>query len=210
MLEHLCDVKITAYTERAAGISISKVDFSQIEQNALRAPDNEAAAKMNEKIEEIRKNSDSAGGIVACRITGIPAGLGEPVFGKLDAELAKAILSVGAVKGIEFGAGFAVAKLTGSQNNDDILNANGITRTNNAGGINGGISNGNDIVFRVAVKPTPSISLPQKTYNFETKNVEELIIQGRHDLCIALRVPPIIEAATAIALADLSMICKRK
>ena len=110
VLEHFCpQIKITAYTQRAAGISIQKTDFSQIEQNALRAPDNDAAAKMNEKIEELRKNGDSAGGIIACRVTGLPAGLGECVFDKLDALLAHAILSIGAVKGIEFGAGFEAA-----------------------------------------------------------------------------------------------------
>ncbi|MBQ9205803.1 MAG: chorismate synthase [Treponema sp.] len=209
VLEHLCDVKITAYTERAAGISISKVDFSQIEQNALRAPDNEAAAKMNEKIEEIRKNSDSAGGIVACRITGIPAGLGEPVFGKLDAELAKAILSVGAVKGIEFGAGFAASDLTGSQNNDTMrVDTDGKVKfeSNNAGGITGGISNGNEIFFRVAVKPVPSIFQSQKTISVnEAGNYtdSDLVIEGRHDVCLCPRIVPVIEAMTAIVLTDL-------
>jgi len=209
VLENLCDIKITAYTERAAGISINKVDFSQIEQNALRAPDNESAAKMNEKIEEIRSNKDSAGGIIACRVSGLPAGIGEPVFGKLDAELAKAILSIGAVKGIEFGAGFAASDSTGSQNNDKMrIDSNGrpIFETNNAGGILGGISNGNDIFFRVAVKPVPSIFQSQKTISVdEAKKYtdSDLIIEGRHDVCLCPRIVPVIEAMTAIVLADL-------
>jgi len=209
VLENLCDIKITAYTERAAGISINKVDFSQIEQNALRAPDNEAAAKMNEKIEEIRSNKDSAGGVIACRVSGLPAGIGEPVFGKLDAELAKAILSIGAVKGIEFGAGFAASDSTGSQNNDKMrIDSNGrpIFETNNAGGILGGISNGNDIFFRVAVKPVPSIFQSQKTISVdEAKKYtdSDLIIEGRHDVCLCPRIVPVIEAMTAIVLADL-------
>ena len=209
VLENLCDIKITAYTERAAGVSISKVDFSQIEQNALRAPDNEAAEKMNNKIEEIRSNKDSAGGVVACRISGIPAGLGEPVFGKLDAELAKAILSVGAVKGIEFGAGFAAADSTGSQNNDNMrVGSDGkvLFESNNAGGITGGISNGNDIFFRVAVKPVPSIFREQKTISVDEAGKysdSDLVIEGRHDVCLCPRIVPVIEAMTAIVLADL-------
>ncbi len=209
VLENICDIKITAYTERAAGISINKVDFSQIEQNALRAPDNESAAKMNEKIEEIRANKDSAGGIIACRVSGLPAGIGEPVFGKLDAELAKAILSIGAVKGIEFGAGFAASDSTGSQNNDKMrIDSKGrpIFETNNAGGILGGISNGNDIFFRVAVKPVPSIFQSQKTISVdEAKKYtdSDLIIEGRHDVCLCPRIVPVIEAMTAIVLADL-------
>lgn len=211
VLEALGNIKITAYTERAAGVSINKVDFSQIEQNALRAPDNEAAALMNQKIEEIRMNKDSAGGIIACRVTGLPAGLGEPVFGKLDAELAKAILSVGAVKGIEFGAGFAAADSTGSTNNDKMhvgRDGKPVFETNNAGGILGGISNGNDIFFRVAVKPVPSIFQSQKTISTDEAGKytdSDLIIEGRHDVCLCPRIVPVIEAMTAIVLADLML-----
>ncbi len=192
----------------AAGVVAKKI-LKDIEINA-KILEIGGSTDIESAINHAIETKDSIGGIIECVVKGVPTGLGEPFFMSVESQISAAVFSIPAIKGIEFGAGFAVAKLTGSQNNDDILNANGITRTNNAGGINGGISNGNDIVFRVAVKPTPSISLPQKTYNFETKNVEELIIQGRHDLCIALRVPPIIEAATAIALADLSMICKRK
>lgn len=211
VLEHLCpQIKITAYTQRAAGISIQKTDFSQIEQNALRAPDNDAAAKMNEKIEELRKNGDSAGGIIACRVTGLPAGLGECVFDKLDALLAHAILSIGAVKGIEFGAGFEAADLTGSTNND-IMRANSDGSkveflTNNAGGVLGGISNGNEIFFRVAVKPVPSIFKEQQTVSVDENGKfhnENLKIEGRHDVCLCPRIVPVIEAMTAVTLCDL-------
>ena len=202
-------VAITAYTERAAGISIGKADFSDIERNAMRAADSEAAAKMAERIEEIRLRGDSAGGVVACRITGIPAGLGEPVFGKLDAALAGAMLSVGAVKGIEFGAGFGVGDMTGSEDNDEMRATEGGESvrfgTNNAGGILGGISTGSDIFFRVAVKPVPSIFRAQNTVRVGEDGLfcdAELVIEGRHDVCLCPRIVPVIEAMSAIVLAD--------
>lgn len=206
--------KITAYTERAAGISVEKCDFSQIEQNPLRACDSAAAAKMAERIEEARLNKDSVGGIVACRISGVPAGLGEPVFGKLDAELSRAMLSIGAIKGIEFGAGFAVADNTGSASNDSMRTSDdGLAvelKSNNAGGIIGGISNGADIFFRLAVKPVPSIFREQKTVS-ETVAHDgtvyysdtDLVIEGRHDVCLCPRIVPVVEAMAAIVLADL-------
>ena len=211
ILENFCpDIKITAYTQRAAGVSITKTDYSQIEQNALRAPDNEAAAKMNEKIEELRKNGDSAGGIIACSVTGLPAGLGECVFDKLDAVLAHAVLSIGAVKGIEFGAGFDAADLTGSTNNDVMkASADGSKvefLTNNAGGVLGGMSNGNELFFRVAVKPVPSIFKEQKTVCADADGKfhdTTLKIEGRHDVCLCPRIVPVIEAMTAITLCDL-------
>ena len=173
----------------------------------MRAPDNEAAKKMEQKIEELRQNRDSAGGIVECVINGCPAGLGEPVFDKLDAELAKAMLSIGAVKGIEFGVGFSAADFTGSQNNDKMHAENGIPvfDTNNAGGILGGISNGNQIIFRIAVKPVPSIFQAQKTVSKNGANYEnaELEIKGRHDVCLCPRIVPVVEAMTNIVLADM-------
>jgi chorismate synthase len=204
------DVKITAYTKRAAGISISRVNYDEIEQNALRSPDNEAAAKMNEKIEELRKNGDSAGGIIECRVTGLPAGLGESVFDKLDAVLAHAVLSVGAVKGIEFGAGFDAADMTGSENND-VMRASKdkkivVFETNNAGGVLGGMSNGNELIFRAAVKPVPSIYKEQKTVCADENGSfcdTNLKIEGRHDVCLCPRIVPVIEAMTALALCDL-------
>lgn len=209
LVHYYPEIKITAYTQRAAGISISKVDYSQIEQNALRAPDNEAAEKMNEKIEELRKNGDSAGGIIACSVTGIPAGLGESVFDKLDAVLSHAIMSIGAVKGIEFGAGFDAPDFTGSVNND-VMRASPdgksvIFETNNAGGILGGMSNGNEIFFRAAVKPVPSIFKTQKTVEIGQDGLfhnTELTIEGRHDVCLCPRIIPVIEAMTAITLCD--------
>ncbi len=210
VLEQLCKIKITAYTERAAGISIEKVDFSEIGQNSLRAADSKSAEKMNAKIEEIRANKDSAGGIIACRIQNVPAGLGEPVFGKLDAELAKAIVGIGAVKGIEFGDGFSAADSTGSVNNDEMRAANGGNslefESNHAGGIIGGISNGNEIFFRAAVKPVPSIFRSQKTISADEAGKytdSDLVIEGRHDVCLCPRIVPVIEAMTAITLLDL-------
>jgi len=146
---------------------------------------------------------DSIGGIVECRVTGLSPGLGEPFFDSVESLLAHAIFAIPAIKGIEFGSGFSAARMNGSEHNDLIINPEGITQTNNAGGINGGLTNGNDLVFRIAVKPTSSISLPQMTLNLETGKVEELLIAGRHDLCIALRVPVVVEAVTAIVLADL-------
>jgi len=199
-------IKITAYTIKAAGVSAEKRDFSQIEQNALRAPDNEAAEKMNAAIEEIRKNGDSTGGIIECVVEGCPAGLGEPVFDKLDADLAKAMFSIGAVKGFEIGDGFAVCDSLGSVNNDASHSENGkvVFDTNHAGGILGGISNGNTIVFRVAIKPVPSIFQKQNTIKKENGEYEsaELEIKGRHDICLCPRIVPVVEAMTAIVLAD--------
>lgn len=161
---------------------------------------------IEEAINKAIETHDSIGGIVECVVKGIPVGFGEPFFDSVESVISHAVFSVPAIKAIEFGAGFNVAKMAGSQNNDNILDASGKTETNNAGGICGGISNGNDIVFRVAVKPTPSISLPQETYKFSSDKVETLQIVGRHDLCIALRVAPVIEAATAIALLDLGLV----
>lgn len=207
-------IKVTAYTIRAAGIQCKTKDLSQIEKNSLRACDSEAARLMEEKITELRKAGDSAGGIVECIIQGTPAGLGEPVFDKLDAELAKAMLSIGAVKGIEFGSGFAAADSTGSVNNDTMRvekksgqsSVNSIHfETNNSGGILGGISNGNTIVFRIAVKPVPSIFKKQETVSQSTDGTFEnsdLLIEGRHDICLCPRIVPVVEAMTCIVLAD--------
>ena len=145
---------------------------------------------------------DSVGGIVECRVTNLPIGSGEPFFDSVESVLAHAVFSIPAIKGIEFGAGFAAAKMFGSVHNDAIVDESGKTKTNYAGGIVGGISNGNDLVFRVVVKPTSSTPLEQESWNWETKQVEKFSIKGRHDLCIALRVPPVLEAVTAMVLAD--------
>jgi chorismate synthase len=155
------------------------------------------------------REGDSLGGIVECRATGAMAGLGEPFFDSAESLLAHAALSIPAVKGIEFGAGFASARMRGSVCNDAILDAKGRTATNNSGGINGGITNGNELVFRVAIKPTASIAKPGKTVSLETGKIAPISVSGRHDACIALRVPVILEAATAIVLADLMLMEQR-
>ncbi len=152
---------------------------------------------------------DSIGGVVECTVTNLPIGLGEPFFDSAESLLSHAVFAIPAVKGIEFGAGFAAAKMFGSEHNDALLNENGKTATNHAGGILGGITNGNDLVFRIAVKPTSSTPKEQQTLNVESGNVEPFSVKGRHDLCIALRVPVVLEAVTATVLADLLLISKR-
>ena len=151
------------------------------------------------------ENKDSIGGIIECTIASVPAGLGEPFFDSLEAVLSHMIFSIPAIKGIEFGAGFRAAKMTGSEHNDTIVSNDGTTATNHAGGINGGISNGNEICFRVAVKPTSSTHQTQRTINLRSGQMEDLTIEGRHDTCIALRVPVVVEAAAAIVMADLML-----
>lgn len=149
---------------------------------------------------------DSVGGIVECVVKGLPIGLGEPFFDSVESQVAHAVFSIPAVKGVEFGAGFLGAKMFGVEHNDSIIDANGRTETNNAGGVVGGITNGNDLVFRIVVKPTSSTPKEQETLNWETGAVESFSVKGRHDLCIALRVPPVLEAVTAIVLADLMLL----
>lgn len=146
---------------------------------------------------------DSVGGIVECKVSNLPIGLGEPFFDSAESLISHAVFSIPAVKGIEFGAGFAAAKMFGSEHNDSLINADGTTATNNAGGIVGGITNGNELVFRIVVKPTSSTPKVQETLNTDTGKVEPFSVKGRHDLCIALRVPVVLEAVTAIVLADL-------
>ena len=149
---------------------------------------------------------DSIGGVIECRADGLPVGLGEPFFDSAESLISHIVFAIPAVRGIEFGTGFPAARMFGSQHNDAIENENGKTRTNHAGGIVGGITNGNEIVFRIAIKPTSSTPKEQNTLNWETNMVESFSVKGRHDLCIALRVPPILEAVTAIVLADLMML----
>ncbi len=146
---------------------------------------------------------DSVGGIVACTVTGLPIGLGEPFFESVESLIAHAAFAIPAVKGIEFGAGFAAARMFGTEHNDTLTNAQGVTSTNHAGGIVGGITTGNDLYFKIAVKPTSSTPKEQQSWNRETEQVESFSIKGRHDLCIALRVPPVLEAVTAMVLVDL-------
>ena len=155
-----------------------------------------------EIIEEALRTQDSVGGIVECTASGVPVGLGEPFFDSAESMIAHLLFAVPAVKGVEFGSGFAGARLRGSENNDSFTDCDGTTATNNAGGINGGITNGNEIVVRAALKPTPSIGREQITYNLATNRVEPLEIHGRHDVCVALRGAVVVEAAVAIALAN--------
>jgi chorismate synthase len=160
-------------------------------------------------INQALETGDSVGGLVECRANSIPLGWGEPFFDSVESVISHLAFAVPAIKGIEFGSGFQAASMRGSQHNDPILDETGKTATNNAGGITGGITNGNELVFRVAVKPTSSISISQKTYSIETGKMENLEVKGRHDACIALRVPVVIEAITAIVLADFKLISNK-
>lgn len=192
-------VSVVAATIRAAGVACTQFDESVIEKNPLRAPDLEAAAEMVDRITKVKENNDSVGGIIECRVRGVEPGLGEPVFDKLDAELARAVLSIGSTKGIEFGTGFGAADMTGREHNDQMTSTG--FATNHAGGVIGGISNGAEIVFRVVVKPTSSIASEQRTVTIEGR---ETIVrtEGRHDACICPRIVPVIEAMTCIVLED--------
>ena len=192
-------VKVQAYTTRLAGISTKKIDLDAVESNIVRTADPDVAEAMIAAIRAAQEQMDSVGGIIECRADGVPAGLGEPVFDKLDALLAHAVLSVGGVKGVEFGEGFAAADLRGSENND-AMSPEGYC-SNHAGGILGGISNGNPIVFRVVMKPTASIAQDQQTVD-ENGNPVTISIHGRHDPCLVPRAVPVIEAMAALVLAD--------
>lgn len=151
---------------------------------------------------------DSVGGIIECRVTGLPVGLGEPFFDSAESLISHIIFAIPAVRAIEFGTGFAAARMFGSEHNDAIENMEGRTKTNHAGGIVGGLTNGNELVFRIAIKPTSSTPKEQHTLNWTTGKMEDVSVKGRHDLCIALRAPVIVEAAAAIVLADLMMLAK--
>ncbi len=200
-------IKIFAYVSKIGNIELEKdykvLDFEQIEKSIVRCPDKETSEKMINLIKNIKDEGDSIGGIISCVVQGVPVGLGEPVFDKLQADLAKAMLSINAAKGFEYGAGFKSSGLKGSEHNDSFIIEDGeiITKTNNSGGIQGGISNGQDIYFNVAFKPTPTIKKEQQTID---KNGKKVIFsgKGRHDTCIVLRAVPVVEAMTAIVLAD--------
>ena len=193
------DISVIAYTVAMGEVSTSKREMGDISNNRLCCPDLDAAERMEELIESVRKRGDSLGGIVEIKATGCPAGLGEPVFDKLDGALAQALMSIGAVKGVEVGAGFEAAGLLGSENND-ALTPQGY-RTNNAGGILAGIANGDDIIARVAVKPIPSISLEQDTLNLDNEPVK-IKVSGRHDISAIPRIVPVCEAMVCLTLAD--------
>ena len=190
---------IQAYTLRRGGVDAAKVDLAAVESNIVRSADPDAAEAMIAAIRAAQAEMDSVGGIIECRADGVPAGLGEPVFDKLDALIAHAVLSIGGIKGIEFGSGFAAADLRGSVNNDPIT-PDGFT-SNHAGGIIGGISNGNTILFRAAMKPTSSIAKEQKTID-EAGSAVTISVHGRHDPCLVPRAVPVVEAMTALVLID--------
>ncbi len=199
-------VTIFAYAEEIAGIKGENVNFDFIEKNPVRAADPDKAYAMEEAIKRAQAEHDSVGGIVACVVKGLPAGVGDPVFCKLDARLAMAVMSIGAVKGVEFGSGFEAARKRGSENNDQMCD--GKFLTNNAGGILGGISTGQDIMMRIAVKPTPSIAKTQKTMDI-FGNTVDVSIKGRHDPCIVPRIIPVVEAMVALVVYDAWLLQER-
>lgn len=196
-------IHVCAYAHTVAGIQMETFDEAQIDCNPFRIPDAAAAEKITGLVNQCMADFDSAGGIVECRITGVPAGLGDPVFEKLDANLAKAVMSIGAVKGVEIGDGFAAAGARGSSNNDAFCIRDGhiAKETNHAGGILGGISDGDTLILRAAFKPTPSILHPQQTVS---KAGEEISVQirGRHDPLIVPRAVPVVKAMASLVLAD--------
>ena len=200
----LPEIKINAFVSSVGNIFIDKpyhsLDFSKIEDNDVRCPDLATAKKMEQKILEIKKQGDTIGGTITCVLQNVPIGLGEPVFDKLHAQLGKAMLSINAVKGFEYGSGFCGAKMTGSAHND-IFNIDGSTQSNLSGGIQVGISNGMDIYFRVAFKPVATIMQKQQSINNKGEIVE-IEGKGRHDACVVPRAVPIVEAMAALVMAD--------
>ena len=209
LAKHLIpEIKIKAYVSSVGEISCEKsydeLDLSQIENNIIRCPDEPTAKKMIRKINEVKKNGDTVGGTITCIIKNCPIGLGEPIFKKLQAELAKAMLSINACKGFEYGSGFLGTKLLGSEHND-VFNPNGSTKTNRSGGIQGGISNGMDIYFKVAFKPVATLLRPQESID-KSGNIIQMEGKGRHDPCVLPRAVPIVEALSAFILADMFLI----
>jgi chorismate synthase len=204
------DIKINAFVSSVGDISIDKpyqdLDFSLIESNLVRCPDGETAAKMEQLITQVKKVGDTIGGIITCVIQNVPIGIGEPVFDKLHAELGKAMLSINAVKGFEFGSGFCGATMTGSHHND-LYNEDGTTKTNLSGGIQGGISNGMDIYFRVAFKPVATLLQKQDVLTNHAEVIEQQG-KGRHDPCVVPRAVPIVEAMAALVIADYYLLDK--
>ena len=192
-------IKVMAFTLELGGVRAEKINLDHVEKDPFFCPDPSASKRMKEFLSQVKKEGDSVGGIVEVRVTGCPAGLGEPVFDKLDADLSKAIMSVGAVKGVEIGAGFEAARLRGSENNDPIIPEG--FQTNRSGGILGGISNGDEIILRAAVKPIPSISREQDTVDREG-HIAKLKLTGRFDTSAIPRVIPVVEAMIKIVLAD--------
>ncbi|MDD4352369.1 MAG: chorismate synthase [Candidatus Gracilibacteria bacterium] len=193
--------RVEGLVEAIGGIQAEQKSFKFARENELFFADKKKLPEVEKLLEKTQKAGDSVGGVIELRIKNVPAGLGEPVFDKLDAELAKALMSIGGVKAVEFGDGIAASSKLGSENNDAILNLKGKTKTNHAGGVSGGISNGNNLVIKLYVKPTPSIELAQETVNKQGQKVK-IKVQGRHDTCIVPRIVPVAEAMVALTLAD--------
>ncbi|WP_087093631.1 chorismate synthase [Elizabethkingia anophelis] len=208
----LADVQINAYVSSVGDIFCEKpyqdLDFSKIDDNIARCPDEETAEKMIARIKEIKKQGNTIGGTITCVIKNVPTGWGEPIFGKLQAELGKAMLNINACKGFEYGSGFCGAKMLGSEHND-LFNEDGTTKTNLSGGIQGGISNGMDIYFRAAFKPIATILRPQESIDKDGNSVT-VEGKGRHDPCVLPRAVPVVEALAAFVLADMMLINKTR
>jgi len=192
----------------AAGVIGKKLLFTSHNEIGVRSKILEVGGEtdIEKGLQKAIDAKDSIGGIVECRVTNLPTGLGEPFFDSVESVLSHAVFAIPAVRGVEFGTGFAAAKMFGVEHNDAIENIEGKTKTNHAGGVVGGITNGNELVFRIAIKPTSSTPKEQHTFNWETKEIENFSVKGRHDLCIALRVPVVLEAVTALVLADFMML----
>ncbi len=206
------NVKVIGYAKEIGGVRCEINDpedaYKIAEESEIRCPDPRAESKIKEIIEEAMRHGDSVGGVVEVVARNVPPGLGEPVFGKLDAYLAYAVMGIPAVKGVEIGRGFEVSRLYGSENNDEMVIKDGKIRfaSNNAGGVLGGISNGEDIVLRAAIKPTPSISKKQRTVDYEKMEEVEISVKGRHDPCIVPRAVPVVEAMVSLVIVDCMML----
>ena len=200
-------IEIIGYTSQIGHFTLGKhyteVDFTAIEQSAVRCPDADLTDKMLAFLDEVKSDRDTVGGVVSCVVKGVPVGLGEPVFNRLQAQLAFAMLNINAVKGFEYGEGFGAASMRGSEHNDEFINDNGEirTRTNHSGGIQGGISNGEDIWFRVAFKPVATILKEQRTVDISGAEIE-MKAKGRHDVCVVPRAVPVVEAMAAMTILD--------
>lgn len=210
--QFLKHIEITAFTSSVGHIQLdedyNQFDFNQIEHNDVRCPNSEKAAEMIDLIKSVRKQGDTIGGVITCVIKNVPAGLGEPVFDKLHAQLGKAMLSINAVKGFEYGSGFQGTTLKGSEHND-LFNPDGSTKTNRSGGVQGGISNGMDIYFKVAFKPVATIIQSQEALD-NRGNLVEMQGKGRHDPCVVPRAVPIVEAMAALVLADFMLLRRQE
>jgi chorismate synthase len=211
LLRYTLGIEIFAYTKEIGGISMNKDALDYIDEiksnrysNEVRCPDSSTAMLMRDAIVKARQEGDSLGGIVECIAINVPIGLGEPIFGALESDMSRALFSIPAVKGVEFGSGFRAARLKGSENNDPYAIKDGkvVTLTNNAGGILGGLSNGMPLLLRVAFKPASSIAKTQRTVDIESMNDSEIVVPGRHDPCVVPRAVPVVEAMVAVVLAD--------